>query len=293
LKIFLSFASEQSRIAESIYRKLLAQGYKVFFASDEIRASDHYDDVIRREIKSAGRLVFLASPESLTEGRYTLTELRMFSRKWPDATNRVMTVMLDDIGYDELPPYLSAVPSALDPSGDVPSEVASEVLDRWPVRKWPVRLAGAAVIGLAAGIAWWANSVWDGSGSPVVQVEDDPQYEHWLQLSELECVDATGESEGGTDEPKIEVNGKKVWDGTSRCNTNERQALGVDPILLNEDGNTIELIEKDVFADDHLGTHVISLQPGPGSHTFEGKTGGESFKFIVTWSIDAVEVESD
>ena len=81
MKIFLSFASEQSRVAESIYRKLLAQGYKVFFASDEIRASDHYDDVIRREIKGAGRLVFLASPESLTEGRYTLTELRMFSSK--------------------------------------------------------------------------------------------------------------------------------------------------------------------------------------------------------------------
>ena len=39
MRVLISFASERSRVAESIYRKLLAAGYQVFFASDDIRAA--------------------------------------------------------------------------------------------------------------------------------------------------------------------------------------------------------------------------------------------------------------
>jgi hypothetical protein len=134
MRIFISFANEQSRVAESIYRKLLAADYEVFFASDDIRASEEYDDRIRREVAEADRMIFIASRESLTEGKFTLTELRMFSEKWPDPTGRVMTVLLDDVSYDNLPPYLGAVTSAFKAKGNIPSEVAATVVSRWPLR---------------------------------------------------------------------------------------------------------------------------------------------------------------
>ncbi|MBW2410940.1 MAG: toll/interleukin-1 receptor domain-containing protein, partial [Deltaproteobacteria bacterium] len=154
MRIFISFANEQSRIAESIYRKLLAADYEVFFASDDIRASDDFDDRIRREVAEADRMIFLASRESLTEGKFTLTELRMFSKKWPDPTGRVMTVVLDDTSYDNLPPYLGAVTSAFKASGNIPSEVAATVVNRWPRRNkrwglWGVIAASVVVLVVA------------------------------------------------------------------------------------------------------------------------------------------------
>ncbi len=166
MRIFISFAHEQSRIAESIYRKLLAADYGVFFASDDIRASDGYDERIRSEVAAADRLLFLASSDSLAEGKYTLTELGMFSRKWPDPTGRIMVVMLDDESYEDLPPYLGGVTSALKPKGDVASEVTAVVIETWPLRKLRAVLAGAVAV-VALGLAAWA--IFGGGNGDVVE----------------------------------------------------------------------------------------------------------------------------
>lgn len=156
MKIFISFAKEQAEIAELIYRKLLAANYKVFFASSDIRASDGYDDRIRREVAKADRMIFLASRESLSEGKYTLTELQMFSEKWPDPSGRVMSVALDDVSYDNLPPYLGAVTSALRPKGNIPSELVAAVVNVWPIpaRRWRLWGMLAALVVIVAVIVF-------------------------------------------------------------------------------------------------------------------------------------------
>ncbi len=133
MQIFISFASEQSKTAESIYRKLLAAGYDVFFSSDSIRAGEGYDERIRNAIVDADRVIFLASPDSLQDGCYTLTELQMISRKWEDPTGVVMPVLLEGATYGDLPAYLGAVTSAIEPQGSVESEVVATVIDVWPV----------------------------------------------------------------------------------------------------------------------------------------------------------------
>jgi hypothetical protein len=98
-------------------------------------------------------MIFIASPESLSEGKYTLTELRMFSEKWPDPIGRVMTVVLDDVSYNNLPPYLGAVTSALRPKGNIPSEVVASVVSGWPVlarhrRMWGVLAALVVIVAI-------------------------------------------------------------------------------------------------------------------------------------------------
>jgi hypothetical protein len=171
MKIFFSFAKEQVEIAESIYRKLLAANYQAFFASGDIRASDGYDDRIRREVAKADRMIFLASKESLAEGKYTLTELRMFSEKWPDPTGRVMTVLLDDVSYHNLPPYLGAVVSAFMPKGNIPSEVVAAVVSGWPVlarhrRMWGVLAALVVIISVLVVIIVKIISITDAPKNP-------------------------------------------------------------------------------------------------------------------------------
>lgn len=152
MRIFISFASEQSHLAESIYRKLLAAGYKAFFASSSIRASSGYDARIRKEVGAADRMIFLASPDALAEGKFTHNELDMFSRKWPDPTGRVMTVLLNSASYEDLPPYLGSVTSALSPTGDTSSHVVSTVLELWPKRNWLPIFGGVGLAGIVSAV---------------------------------------------------------------------------------------------------------------------------------------------
>lgn len=141
MRIFLSFAQEQSKLAESTYLKLRSAGYTVFFATTDIRSSDGYDKRIRNEIARSDKLLFLASSEALTSGKYTLNELEMFSAKWPDPTNRVLTVILGELNYDDLPPYLGSVTSALTPAGEPATGIASRVVASWPLKRWRVVLS--------------------------------------------------------------------------------------------------------------------------------------------------------
>src|SRR5699024_2882576 len=71
-------------------------------------------------------MVFLISPESVTRGRYTLSELAFAKTKWPNPSNRVLPVMMAPTPLDQVPTYLKAV-TILEPQGSAAAETRAAV----------------------------------------------------------------------------------------------------------------------------------------------------------------------
>ncbi len=71
-------------------------------------------------------MVFLISPESVTKGRYTLSELAFARTKWPNPSNRVLPVMMARTPLDQVPTYLKAV-TILEPQGSAAAETRAAV----------------------------------------------------------------------------------------------------------------------------------------------------------------------
>jgi hypothetical protein len=71
LKIFISYAREQVKLAESIYLRLLAEKNIVFFDLTSLPPGEAYDRKIREEIEQADLFIFLISPAALRSGAYT------------------------------------------------------------------------------------------------------------------------------------------------------------------------------------------------------------------------------
>lgn len=156
MKVFLSYASEQSPLAQEIALALRSEGHDVFLDRSKLEEGEAYHEAIREAIGDSDLFVFLVSPQSVAEGRYTLTELRFAEEAWPAPAGHVLPVMVAPITGQPLPPLLRSV-VALRPSGSVPAEVVAEVArlakprSARLLRQLAVPLAAIAVIGLAAG----------------------------------------------------------------------------------------------------------------------------------------------
>lgn len=87
MRIFLSYASEQRPIAEQIAYTLRVRGHFAFFDKEQLPVADSFDEQISLAIDTSDVLIFLISPEAVTPGRYTLTEL-VFARKKMAITER-------------------------------------------------------------------------------------------------------------------------------------------------------------------------------------------------------------
>jgi hypothetical protein len=124
MRIFMSYASEQKTAAEAIAFSLRNRGNQVFLDRDDLPEGTSYDAKIEKAVSASDLLIFLISPESVAEGKYTLTELRFARQKWRDPSQRVLPVMLVRTPMDKVPPYLKAV-SILEPQGNATAEVAS------------------------------------------------------------------------------------------------------------------------------------------------------------------------
>jgi TIR domain len=94
MKIFLSYASEQSELAKEIALALRAENHTVFFDRSSLASSEPYNADIRKAIENSQLFVFLISPHSVTAGRYTLTELDFAEHKWPRPWGYVLSVMV-------------------------------------------------------------------------------------------------------------------------------------------------------------------------------------------------------
>jgi hypothetical protein len=93
--------------------------------------AESFDARVERAIGDSDVFIFLISPQSVTRGRYTLTEVAFAKRKWPNPNARVLPVMLLPTPLDAVPNYLKAV-TILEPEGNAAAETAAAVtfLDR-------------------------------------------------------------------------------------------------------------------------------------------------------------------
>ena len=127
LSIFISYATPQRAQADEIAQVLKNAGHHVFFDRESLVASVDYNDRIRRAIERADRFIFLASRESLSPGRFTMTELQFARERWPSAGGHVLPVVVDPtIRVEDLPVYLRSV-HAMVAQGNMAAEVAAAI----------------------------------------------------------------------------------------------------------------------------------------------------------------------
>lgn len=156
MHLFLSYAGERRATADAIALRLREAGHDVFFDKDDLPPAESYDDRIRRGLKESDGLVFLISPESVTPGAYTLTELELARDRWKSPAGRVLPVMVVPTPYDDIPEYLKAV-TVLEAKGNVVAETAAEIermARRRRLPRWAVAVSGLA-LALIAGLAVW------------------------------------------------------------------------------------------------------------------------------------------
>lgn len=141
LNIFLSYASEQRPLAEDLCHRLQAAGHEVFFDREDLPAGRSYDDHIFQAVAACELFVFLVTPESVAAGRYTRTELKIASRRWPTPGWHVLPVLAAPTPLDSVPSYLRAL-NLFEAEGNLVAEVLFEV---------QARAQAAAVAGGGAG----------------------------------------------------------------------------------------------------------------------------------------------
>ena len=126
MKIFLSYASQDRAIAQSINRALLEQGHNVFFDRDDLPPGEEYHIQIRRAIERADLFVFLVSEYAIDLGSYTLNELDIAEKKLKQASGRLLPVLLRPTPSDRLPAFARSV-TLLQSPGNIPAAVADAV----------------------------------------------------------------------------------------------------------------------------------------------------------------------
>lgn len=159
MHIFLSYSSNDRTLADRIHLSLIAQHHDVFFDREDLAPGLEYDNRIAQDIQRTNLFIFLISPESVSNGRYTLNELSMAQRRWPHPSQHVLPVMVRPTPMDQIPPYLKAV-TIMQPTGDIPAEIADHVRRMKPPRpQWLVwAIGGMAGIGLGA-VLWGTSGM--------------------------------------------------------------------------------------------------------------------------------------
>jgi len=124
--VFLSYASKQRELAESLYYSLTNNGYMVFFDRNNLPVGMEYNNAIHAAIGHSDIFIFMISPDSVAEGHYTMTELKFAGERWPAANGFLLPVMTITTGYDHIPAYAKSV-TVLTPEGSMVAEVTAEV----------------------------------------------------------------------------------------------------------------------------------------------------------------------
>lgn len=126
MKIFLSYASPYSAIAEDLCCRLQAAGHEVFFDREDLPPGNSFDERIHSAIHSSELFIFLISPEAVAEGHYTRTELKIAKYKWPTPGWHVLPVQVAETPLKDVPAYLRAL-TIMQAEGNLAAEVVLEV----------------------------------------------------------------------------------------------------------------------------------------------------------------------
>lgn len=162
MKIFLSYSSSDRSLVEPILLALRSQNHRVFFDRFDLPPGEEFHARIREAIEGSDLFIFLLSPDSIGEDKYTLSELEIARQSWGHPAGKVLPVMLRPVAIESIPSYLKAV-TIFDPAGDAAASVADSV-HRIEVRRRRRRLvrglAGAAAITalvVAGALYYWRS----------------------------------------------------------------------------------------------------------------------------------------
>jgi tetratricopeptide (TPR) repeat protein len=160
MRVFICHAAEDADVARSVELALRGEGHVVFLDRTSLPAGESYNDQIRAAIEGSDLFLFLLSPDAVAKGRYTLTELELAERKWPEPSGHVLPVVVKATDLALVPQYAKAV-TILEPQGNVAATVvmAVERLSKGRPRRVGRRLlvAGALVLVGGTAVAWWAH----------------------------------------------------------------------------------------------------------------------------------------
>jgi len=197
--VFLSYSSEQTDAATRIELSLKEDGHKVFRDRSSLPAGEAFDARIREAVADSDVFVFLITRESVSAGRYTLTELKFAEKKWANPSGHVLPVMVQPVPKDAIPAYLRAV-SFLTPKGSLTAEVAAAVavMRASPLRSMvqPRRLVPALFAALIlAALAWLGVPAYmergelNAQAASLIQQSRAQDYEEaWKLLQEAHAV---------------------------------------------------------------------------------------------------------
>jgi len=124
--VFISYTSEQKRIADSIAFAIRELELQVFVDRDDLTPGVAFHDRIHSEIERCDVFVFLLSKESISPDRYTMSELEFARQKWLHPSGHVLTVPIGEYDRAQLPPYLG-VTTFVSPVGNIPTNVRAAV----------------------------------------------------------------------------------------------------------------------------------------------------------------------
>ena len=145
--MFVSHAAEQRSEADRLAIALRARHHTVFLDADDLPPGGDYQSRIQHAIDDCDLFCFLISPQSITTGRFPLSELGLVRRRWPDPTGHVVPIMVTKVPIDSVPAYLRAV-SILEPQGDLVADSLAgiEALRPQPAWRSPRVLAAAGLV---------------------------------------------------------------------------------------------------------------------------------------------------
>lgn len=126
MQIFLSYASQDRPVAQSIALALQEQGHDVFFDRDDLPAGEEFHSRIRAAIEQSDLVVFLVSPDAVDGGSYTLTELEIVQQTWKRASGKLLPVIIRPTPIATIPDFVKSV-TFLDTPGNLPASVSAAV----------------------------------------------------------------------------------------------------------------------------------------------------------------------
>jgi tetratricopeptide (TPR) repeat protein len=183
--IFLSYSSPQSEAATRIELSLEGEGHSVFRDRSDLPPGESFDARIRAAIEESDLFIFLISRESVSQGHYTLTELKFAEQKWKNPSGHVLPVLVEPVPKETIPEFLRAV-TMLQPMGDVAAEVAAEVarmtVPRW---RWFLKPQGLALIALVVFLV--VAGLWQGLSWRLARREQTRQVMALVKQGELQA----------------------------------------------------------------------------------------------------------
>ena len=146
MRIFVSHASEERSEADRLAIALRARGHHVFLDNDDLPPGGDYQSRIERALAKCDLFCFFISTHSIAPKRFTLSEVNIARRRWPNPIGRVLPVMVERVPLDSIPSYLRSV-SILESQGDLVADVLNGIDAMRPKALWrsPMVWGGGAL----------------------------------------------------------------------------------------------------------------------------------------------------